>query len=346
MKNVVGKIGLILIIGILVTASAGIGSASALKTPRNVSIASPATASVVSPIFVAYVEDALDSDGVGTYTIATGASHPHPNENVLYGGADGYPWSSYNTIRVNGSMKEYVETTRGISPSPGYTIDRLDNYVTQFPTVVGNSIITRWTTPENLNITQTVETVGTTLSDSSVRVTTQIRNDNSSAQQVDVRYVWDLKINDSDDTLFKPRNPDGTFTNVFSAFTPPTFGYYEVTANSTDPPFSVFGSISQPAFLSPQPTTPDSFGYVSWGNAFWSAYDFTPGGCCKDSAVVYYWDPTIQPGDSISLTAYITTEEKAITGDPKTVPAMAPIGIAALAGLLGLLAVVAIRRRL
>lgn len=345
------KIEHLIIIVLLVAAFTIIESAAGGKIPEHgdVHIFSPAL-SVSSPIFVVYVENITRSNGIGTYTIKTGALHPYPDENVFFGGRNGAPWSSYNTIRVNGSSKEYIQTTGSPANSPGYIVDKLDNYVTQYPAIAGNSIITCWTTPERLNITQIIEVVGTKLDDSSVRITTQIRNDNNSTQRIGLRYEWDIMVDDKDDSWFSQKDPEGTFSNVFRAFIPPAFGYYEIVNNLTSPMISVFGSVSEPLFLTPPPTPPDSLIYIHWDNSYYLAFDYTPDDCGKDCAILYYWDPiTIQPGNSTNLTAYVTTQEKAITDPPwdaRPVPSMTPVGIAAFAVILGALAVMTIRIKL
>jgi hypothetical protein len=70
-------------------------------------------------ILTVAIEDALESEGIGTFTIGTGPGHQNPGQDVFYGGADEDPWSTFTTIRVEDTLKEYVTSTDTKTPSSG-----------------------------------------------------------------------------------------------------------------------------------------------------------------------------------------------------------------------------------
>src|SRR3990170_15937 len=87
------------------------------------------TAAAGNALYKVYMEDALAADGIGTYTAATGPSHPvGEDENVLYSGDSGDAWSSYNTIRSYTTSTDYVQTTA--APSSTNTVINMDDYAT------------------------------------------------------------------------------------------------------------------------------------------------------------------------------------------------------------------------
>lgn len=275
------------------------------------------TLTIGNNILDAHIENTPGSNGIGTYTIETGSTHPNPGENVFYGGAAGSPWSSYNTIHVTDTMCDYVTTTSSPTPDPGYTLVDLDSLSPTVATPDPTTVMISWTTPENLQIVQVNEALGTTESDTRVRTTMRITNNDDTAHHVGVRYEWDLMINGWDGAWIRPwtdATTPGTWLNTETEWTSPTFQFWE-TSNIPVSLFSVYGGLSQP----PDATTPDRLVYAHWSSSYSRAYSYTPTGMVigsttptiggqYDSAVLYYWNPTtINSGETKTTTAYVTT---------------------------------------
>ncbi len=272
----------------------------------------PGTIMVTNGIYTLSVENETGSSGVGTYTVSTGDDHPQPNQDVLYDGVAQDPWSSYLTVRDYNASKDYVSTSA--TPSSGFTVVNLDGYLDSV-SEVGDEVTTTWTTAEGLTIEQVTAIEGTDLDDSRVRVTTTITNNSEGAIDVGIRYEWDLMIADSDDSWFRERNPDSDWIYTQISYEPPGFKMFETTNDPASPIFSVFGSVSQPATLTPPPTPPTRLVYASWEEAYDAAFDYThaPGeSIYGDSAVLYYWGVsgdatpiTLSVGGSTSVTQYL-----------------------------------------
>jgi hypothetical protein len=296
------------------------------------------TADIDNGIYRVSVQDVA---GRGTYTIATSTGHPVPNKNVFYGGVDQEPWSTYLTVRVYNTSKEYVSTTSGPVPSSEYTLVSLDT-CSPVTTQNDNSVYTTWVTQEGLLINQTIAVEGTTLADSMVRVTTSItNNDATTSYRVGIRYVWDIMIGDEDGSWFAGRLPDANWTGTECGWAPPTFRRYAATNDPDRPIFTLVGTSKPIGALSPSPTTPDLLQFAEWKGVFNHAFDYTPTGQTlagpgADSAIAYYWGHneanaiTLRPGESVSVTQYLHVTPP----PPRDVPTLIPIGIAALAGLL------------
>lgn len=291
------------------------------------------TLTVGNNILNIHVENNLGSSGIGTYTITTGSVHPYPNRNVFYTYPEGSanPWSSYNTIHVVDTMRDYVTTTRWLDPDPGFTLVHLDNLSPIVTTPDPNTVMITWTTLENLQIIQVNEVLGTTLSDTRVRTTIRITNNDFVAHQVGVRFLWDLMIDGWDGAWIRPwidATTPGTWLDTENEWISPTFQFWE-TSNMPVSLFSVYGSVSQPVGA----TFPDRIVFAHWGSAYTKAYSYTPAGIVVggteptiggqyDSCMLYYWNPTtINPGATKVVTAFITTflraEEPPIENIPK-----------------------------
>jgi len=274
---------------------------------------------VTNGIFTLSVQDTMS--GIGTYTVSTGASHPAPNQNVLYGGASHSPSTTYLTVRVYHAAAagtEYVSRGSTPTPSPGFTLDWLDNYVTSVSQTGPTEVTTTWTAEQGmLLITQVTAIEGTTLADSRVRVTTTVTN--LAYGEVDylvgIRYEWDLMLDGSDNAQFKAVSPDSAWTDTEIAYAPPAFQKFATTNDPTAPMFEVFGTVNGPTTLTPAPTPPDRFVYAWWSGASGNAFDYTPAPMSgMDSAVLYYWGDSLANaidlspegvGESASVTQYI-----------------------------------------
>ena len=294
-------------------------------------------------IYCVSVQDVTGHYGEGTYTIATSAGHPVPDKNVFYGGVDQDPGSTYMTVKVYDTGKEYVSTTTGPTPSSGCAVVPLDT-CSPATTKNSNSVYTTWTTPENLLINQTIAAEGSTPDDSMVRVTTHITNNNARTQKIGVRYVWDTMIDTEDGSWFMERFPDANWIDTECEWDSPTFWRYNTTNDPNSSIFTIVGTLKPPSILSPRPTTPDTLQFAAWDGVFDCAFDYTNNqttiaGPGTDSAIVYYWGNdeanamTLNQGESVSVTQYLYVTPP----PPRDVPTMTSIGIVALAGLLVLI---------
>lgn len=98
-----------------------------ISTVFAVAAAGKCTRDIDNGMYSVSVQGPINLYGEGTYTIATSSGHPVPAKNVLYGGVDHDPWSTYLTVRVYNTIREYVSTTTGPAPSHGYTLVALDD---------------------------------------------------------------------------------------------------------------------------------------------------------------------------------------------------------------------------
>lgn len=249
----------------------------------------------------------------GIYTVCTGDDHPFPNADVLYNGADHSPGSSYLSVRDYTMGVVYTSLPELSSPEPSgsYAIACLGGGGSDF-SVSGNRATTTWYPGGDLEVEQVTAVEGTKLSNSRVRITTKVTNNDTEIHQVGIRYEWDLMIADDDDAWFATRDPDSGFMQDEKVYTPPNFDRFETTDDPGDPSFSVFGSVDGPqGAFSPNPTPPDRFIFGEW--AEYDAWDYFEGSDPgEDSAVLYYWgyddgnSPiTLSPGASVSVTAYL-----------------------------------------
>jgi hypothetical protein len=203
----------------------------------------------------------------------------------------------------------------------------------------------------NWSVVQDVVIVGTTLADTAVRQTVSVTNTSAVSRQYGLRYMWDWDIADNDDSIFRTRNPDGSFTSTFLAFQPPAFQAFEEQAPGVAT-FSIFGTV-QGGSLSPAPTPPDRLGYVSWSDADDSPWDFPITGSNDDSATIHFWGFTspiaLAAGASNSYTEYISTVQSAVgIGPPPAnlpVPTLSETMLMLLVVLLAGVAAYAMRRR-
>lgn len=294
----------------------------AFATPVNAGLKPPPPFPVNSPVGItnnileAWVETATLGPGVGTYTICTGPAHTNPGQDVFYDGVAHSPWSTYNSIHVVDTLRDYVTTTSAPAPDLGFTLVGLDNQPWLVTIFTPTRIVIQWTTIENLLVEQDIEVIGTTIADTFVRVTMTVTNKDEILHMVGIRYQWDIMIDGFDGSWIRPWDATpGGWLSVETPWTPPPFQYWETTNDPAAPVFSVLGSIMRPP-VAPPPTPPDTFMLAAWGSApapglYDFAYSFTPTGRTVagpglDSAVAYYWNPVeLAPGAIRSVTAYV-----------------------------------------
>jgi len=206
-----------------------------------------------------------------------------------------YPWSSFMTIKVNGSIYDNAPYS-----------SNLDNYLTQ-ETVKKSPVETetKWYIPEeNLEITQNIILVG-----EQAKFILKLKNKGTAAKTVSVRYEWDTQIADNDGA---PLREEGGDLHEFEiAFEPVTFSYWSAYARPEPGSLVIYATWD---------TTPDKIIFAHWPEAYRTLWDYswsssrrfyTPGytySPYSDSCVLMYWkDIILSPGEEKSIVTYYGT---------------------------------------
>lgn len=339
-----------LTIGSLLLLPSGLAWADAteLKAKRAAPSGDRAVVSAGNGFYTVYVED---TSGVGLYTATTGPLHPAGNGlNVFFG--DGFPGTSYNTIRSYTSGTDYVQSISG--PTSSNTVVALDPFGS-VTTIGSTGYRTTYVVSgaDDLTIVSDVNVNGTTFEDSTIEVTTTVTNDGAQSVDIGIRYLWDYQIGIDDGPTFQEINPNGIVRILESEFSSPGFVQYRIRDNDSNPfspTFLVFGTVTGPPAVVPTPTAPDLLQYACWPVAFGSAFDHTvdplrdigtPASPCTniggDSAVNYYFGDdagsaiTLGAGEDVTVSAsvFLLPSPYALS-----VPVASGWGLAALAGLL------------
>lgn len=252
--------------------------------PDNIKSGNEGTVTASNGIYDIFVED--NAPGIGTYTARTGASHPvtlstGTSQNVLYGGAWGTPYTSFNTIRSYTSETDY---TQGSGHTSTLNVVNLDSYVVGTTPIGAIGFRTAWelpgtpTAPDRLEILQDVKIIGTTFQDSAIEVTTQITNLGTDVVNLGVRYLWDFQIGEDDGPVFLQVDPDAPALLTEAEFESPNFDFYRIQDNDLNPNppiFRVNGTAKGPQGFVPPPDVPRVLQNVCWPEAFDMAFDYT-----------------------------------------------------------------------
>jgi hypothetical protein len=266
-------------------------------TARGVSVSAVATVS--NTILEAAIETQTGEGGVGTYTIRTGQDHPNSSQNVLFGGASLNPWSSYNTIKVYDTSREYVTSADSwITPDPGFSLINLDSRNPAIDVQTSTVVRIHWDTLENLRIFQEVGVQGTSMSDTKVYVSMWINNLDAATHYIGFRFLNDLMIDGWDGSWLRPE-ATGPWLDMETEWAPPPFDFWETTNYPLEPLFYIYGNYSP---------TPSNMIFAQWSYSFSQAFLYTPTGIPigsnvssvggeMDSAVLHYWgvDPIELP---------------------------------------------------
>ncbi|MEK7767011.1 MAG: hypothetical protein AAB368_12315, partial [bacterium] len=137
-------------------------------------------------------------DRIGLFTVKTGAGHPQPDTNVLFGATLPTPIvdTSFITVRDYTTMTEWVNawTGRPPSPSPGWTLRYMNSQPWNFSTPFGGSGFSVVYDLGTFKVTQEVVIQGTQLANTSVRHTIRVENVSSGILSYGVRSLWDWKV--------------------------------------------------------------------------------------------------------------------------------------------------------
>jgi clostripain len=232
------------------------------------------------------VEDLPDYNGIGRYTEATA------DEMLLLYGYP-YPWSSYMTVRLDGS--DYYQD---------YSI--MDSYVTQSPTIDGNSITTQWSLPTDVGVSLRL-----TLQPDTTKYQATITNNDSASHEVRIRFMLDTMLAYNDGAPFiVPGVGDVTTEQEYSN---PVFDYWQATDSLVTPTLTsncTFDANNKPYKV--------QFAY--WPDIYYTPFDYTATigqSITSDTAVGMYWNlGTLSAGQSRSVIFYYGTTG-AIIGSPE-----------------------------
>ncbi len=233
------------------------------------------------------VMDPPDSD-VGRFTIGTTGGDPTTpsdnNKRLLYGHPN--PWSSFTTIRIDGSDNIYGSSGTMVSVPQA---------------VGGDSIVSVWTIGD-IGVTQrlTLVTSSSGYADTA-EIAYTVVNQGTAAHSVGTRVMMDTMLGNNDAAPFSiPGVGDITTETEFTGDDMPTTWF--VYDSLSSPTVTAQGTLKASGII-----TPDRFTLSSWGRIYSTTWDFAinPGASNGDSAVGIWWNPTsLDPGESRTYTTY------------------------------------------
>lgn len=238
-------------------------------TPLDLSPEPSSGLNVSNDDLVLYVSNG--SVDVGSFTLQTELNDQ--NADLLFG--NGFPGTSYLTVQVDGTSYTSSDIF-GASES-------MDDYVTQRPTAVDeNTIVTEWTLPEGVVVTQTI-----TLDGQLARFDVQVENTDDTAHDVKTRFLFDYQVAQQDGS---PVWLEGQVVTNEVTFDDPAFDSWKTYDTVPEP-----NLVGQANTI----TQPTRVQFVDWGFAFTTPYDYTTdpdrefynvSGEFGDSAGLLYYD--------------------------------------------------------
>lgn len=300
-----------------------------------------------------------DFQGGGPFSVVTGSNHPWGSDLSITFYSAGYssPWWSYITVRdytggvdyiggrddcaeedewgdcIEDPMLQYVE------PGSGFSKAYLNGYFTG-QSNTGTGVVTTWSVPGVMDVQWELNAEGSSYEDSRVRFTITVTNTSSSQRRYGIRLLLDYYVGTNDGAYFYADGVGWTGTER-SWDSPIPFQYYWVSEQNGGGTRFIFGNISYSGF-GMEPTPPDHFAYVYWGDGgspfgggIWSnAWDDSNQGRTVgdvDAACAYWWgynNPiTLDPGQSVSVTQYIFASLEPVGAQEGDGPVLAePLG--------------------
>ena len=288
--------------------AATICGATVGAAPSAIQRSSGAALSAGNGYFTVYVDP---SGFVGEYTVTTGPLHPAGNlVNVLFG--DGFPNTSFNTIRSYTSGANYVQSAEPLRSHGTVTPLGSNGFRTTY-VLAGPPV-----SPDKLTIVQDVAVYGVTLVDSIVEVKTAVTNNAAGAVAIGIRYLWDYAIGEDDGPTLEEVTPAATATDTEASPSPATA--YKVSGNEPT------AASSLAVVGIPRARAPDLLQYVCWTKTTVAAFEYAidpalvvasdEGDCARnggDSAVLHFFGHDaehallIQPGGTVTVAASLTT---------------------------------------
>jgi hypothetical protein len=235
------------------------------------------------------------SDSDSTFTLGnTGGDPANPNDDnqiLLYGHP--YPWSSFTTVRVDGS---------------DYIFGSSDGTFTQVPTSYPTYIKSVWVS-HNIQVTQTLQfaTNPATGRVDVMQIRYMLENlDLTNSHNVGLRVLLDTMLGGNDGAPFYIPGTGAVTTE--HEYTGASIPDYWVAFDDLGNPTVV----SQGTFRGSDATVPDRVIFVSWPDFYSTEWDYTitPGKIFgstsyPDSSVGVYWNTkTLGPGQRIEYVTY------------------------------------------
>ena len=197
---------------------------------------------------------------------------------MLYGYPDA--WSSYITIRIDG-IDYYQDST-------------MDLYVTQAPTIIGDSIVTKWTLPLNVNVSQNL-----TLMPNTTKYCLTVINNDYANHNIKIRLLFDTMLAYNDGAPF--RVPGVGDITTEQEFINPVFNSWLATDSLANPTLT-----SNCTFVPGNKPYKVQFAY--WWDIYDEPFDYTiteGRDITSDTAVGMYWDlGTLAPGETKNVIVY------------------------------------------
>ncbi len=226
-----------------------------------------------------------DIERIGRYTEATA-----DEKLLLYG----YPsaGTSYMTVRLDGS--DY------------YQDSSMDTYVTQTPTIDGESIVTQWSLPTNVEVSQRL-----TLQSNTTQYRVTVTNNDATSHEVKIRFLLDTMLAYNDGAPFIVPGVGNVTTE--QEHVNPVFGYWQATDDLVNPTLTsncTFDTGNKPYKVQ----------FASWWTIYDVPFDYaiTSGqSITSDTAVGMYWNlGMLTPSETKDVIFYYGTAS-AIIGAPE-----------------------------
>ncbi|RLI48714.1 MAG: hypothetical protein DRP09_21200, partial [Candidatus Thorarchaeota archaeon] len=235
-----------------------------------------------------YIDIVVGDDGrfnMGT----TGGDPENPRDDykrMMYGWPS-IPWSSFTTVRIDGSNYIYGDY-------PG-------NFISP-PHVVNDSIISVWEI-NNIRITQTVAIVtSTTGNPDTAEIKYSIVNNDEEPHDVGIRVMLDTMLAGNDGAPFRVPYV-GSVTNEMEFVGENIPDYWMVFDSLTDPTI-----VGQGTLRGVGGVVPDKFVIAYWPTIYRTSWDYEvdPSRYVTwDSAVAAWWNPTsLYPGESRDIATF------------------------------------------
>jgi hypothetical protein len=282
-------------------------------------------------IYIVCVNTAAPLD-IGRYTALTGPGHPTPGRNLLFGGEEEAPGTTFNSYRSFTSSTTY--TQGAVTGATNL------NSVASTSLIGTTGVRTTYniTTPDRLQIVQDANVNGMTVANANVEIATTITNTGTAPVSLGIRYLWDYQMGQDDGPTFQEMGPTGPVRTTEFELTGPTFQDYQIVnndfCNPSCPLYLIFGTDTGPPTLVPPPTAPTNLAYACWPDVFATAFDYNVipgrdiatlaspcgGSSGGDSSVVYWWGRSAAQG-AITLAPGQSVTRRALVFVPQTQPA-------------------------
>lgn len=217
-------------------------------------------------------------DTDGNFGIGTSSTHPRPCETLLYGFGCGSTSSTTNIkVRVDGLVYNLMGLTA-----------ICDGEATHVSTsVVGNSIESQYSLPQNITALVRHTPVAFDAETGAILTETLVTNDDGASHDIGVLYEYDTEVADNDSARLAA---GGVFYDVETCFDDPAFTFWEAVEDTFPP--AAGDLVGRGTLVGGDAVAPDRFGVGQWGDFFNICWDYTcDGQSYSDSAVFYRWDP-------------------------------------------------------